>query len=156
MQRRSLLQALGAAGSAVLAAIVGIPSLLAAISPALRRREERWQPVGFVDDFPEGETVEAKVEIPRDDTAHSLRQRLLYVRREQSETIVFSRNCTDLSCPVAWHAGSQCFFCPCHGGIFTRDGTPIHGPPPQPLFRYANRERGGRLEVDLNSVPPMV
>jgi menaquinol-cytochrome c reductase iron-sulfur subunit len=69
--------------------------------------------------------------------------------------VVFSRNCTDASCPVVFDAGSDCFLCPCHGGVFSKDGTPLHGPPPRPLWRYAARVRAGVLEIDLNSLPPM-
>ena len=68
--------------------------------------------------------------------------------------VVFSRVCTDVGCPVTYDRGSACFLGPCHGGIFTQDGTPIHGPPPRPLYRYAARVRDGVLEIDLNSLPP--
>jgi Rieske Fe-S protein len=56
---------------------------------------------------------------------------------------------------VNWDAGSQCFYCPCHGGIFDREGVPMAGPPPEPLYRYTTRVRDGVLEIDARSVPPM-
>ncbi|WP_164102419.1 QcrA and Rieske domain-containing protein [Candidatus Laterigemmans baculatus] len=77
-------------------------------------------------------------------------------RRSAEEVVVFSRSCTDLGCPVTWDPGSHCFLCPCHGGIFAKDGERMAGPPDRPLYRYANRVRDGRLEIDLSSVPPMV
>ena len=157
MNRRTLLQALTSLGGLVVAAVVGVPAAVVAISPALRRdRKQRWQPIGSIDEFPLRQMTEGVVEVPRDDRDASLRRKLVYVYRTEEETIVFSRNCTDLSCPVNWDGGSQCFFCPCHGGIFSKDGDPMAGPPPQPLFRYANRVRRGNLEIDLSSVPPMV
>jgi Rieske Fe-S protein len=70
--------------------------------------------------------------------------------------VVFSRACTDLSCPVRWDPGSQWFFCPCHGGIFDRRGEPRAGPPAVPLHRYQTRIRDGILEVDVFSVPPLI
>jgi menaquinol-cytochrome c reductase iron-sulfur subunit len=149
MNRRSLLHYLTNLGGLMVTAVVGVPSLIAALSPALRRGGgERWQ-------FPLEQMTEGIVEVPRDDSDRSLRRKLVYVYRAAEETIVYSRNCTDLSCPVVWDGGSQCFFCPCHGGIFSKQGAPMAGPPPEPLFRYANRVRGGELEIDLNSVPPM-
>lgn len=156
MNRRTILQALTSLGGLAVAAVVGIPSLVVAISPALRSdRKPRWQSLGPVERFPLDSMTEGVVEVPRGDEDASLREKLVYVHRSAEETIVFSRNCTDLSCPVNWDRGSQCFFCPCHGGIFSKEGNPMAGPPPEPLYRYANRVRQGELEIDLNSIPPM-
>lgn len=157
MNRRRLLEVMLHVGGAAVAAVVAIPALVTMLSPALgRTRGERWQGVGSLADFPIGETRLATVDIPRDDGARSLRQRGVYVwRPAEDEIVVFSRNCTDLSCPVVYDAGSTWFYCPCHGGIFAQDGTPMAGPPPRPLYRYANRVEQGQLQIDLNSVPPM-
>jgi hypothetical protein len=67
------------------------------------------------------------------------RQGVYVWRPTDEEVVVFSRSCTDLGCPVIWDGGSQCFFCPCHGGIFARDGRRMAGPPDRELYRYANR-----------------
>jgi menaquinol-cytochrome c reductase iron-sulfur subunit len=156
MDRRTALNVLIGAGSTAAAAVVGVPALLTGLSPALRRPGEEWQPVGRLDEFPVGGVAPAHVAIPRDDWVKALRVKLVYVwRPSEAEVVVYSRNCTDVSCPVVWDPGSECFLCPCHGGIFLKDGTPIHGPPPRPLYRYANRVRDGVLEIDLNSLPPM-
>lgn len=156
MDRRSLLNVVLAAGGAVASAVVGLPALVAALAPGLRvRRSERWQSLGPTALFPAGEVTEAHAEIPRDDSFQSLRQRLVYVWHSGEGFVVYSRNCTDLSCPVVWDRGSKCFFCPCHGGIFSQTGNPMAGPPPEPLYRYANRVRGEELEIDLSSVPPI-
>jgi menaquinol-cytochrome c reductase iron-sulfur subunit len=96
------------------------------------------------------------VEVPREDWAATLRERGVYVwRRSEQEVVVFARNCTDLSCPVTWDPGSQWFFCPCHGGIFSKDGERMAGPPKRPLYRYTNRIRDGVVEIDLRSLPPI-
>lgn len=96
--------------------------------------------------------------VERGDWARSLDEKGVYVWRKsekEADVVVFSRNCTDLSCPVKFDEGSECFYCPCHGGIFDKQGIPLAGPPSVPLYRYANRVRGGVLEIDLNSLPPM-
>jgi menaquinol-cytochrome c reductase iron-sulfur subunit len=156
ISRRTALNVLIGAGTATVAAVVGVPVLVTGLSPALGRRGQNWQPVGRLDDFPVGGVREGRVPVPRDDWAKGLREKAVYVWRvSPDETVVYSRNCTDVSCPVVFDPGSDCFLCPCHGGIFLKDGTPIHGPPPRPLWRYATRVRDGLLEIDLNSLPPM-
>ena len=107
-----------------------------------------------LDDFPVGAMTRAEVDVPRPDSSRALREKGVYVWRVSGEAIVvFSRNCTDLSCPVTYDPGSECFFCPCHGGIFAKDGERLAGPPNRPLYRYATRIEQGVLEIDLNSVP---
>jgi menaquinol-cytochrome c reductase iron-sulfur subunit len=159
MDRRKLLTILVHTGGMLVAGIVAIPALLMGISPAIQpRRGPTWSPLGPLDDFPAGEMTQAAVEVPRDDWAQSLWEKGVYVWRPADDddgVVVFSRNCTDLSCPVTFDTGSQWFYCPCHGGIFAKDGTPRAGPPKRPLFRYANRVRDGVLEIDLASLPPV-
>lgn len=157
MDRRKFLIRAVNAGGLLIGAILAIPAAITAIAPGLLdRRKESWRPVAALDSFAPGETTRAIVEIERNDWSRSLRKQLIYVRREPSdEVIVFSRNCTDLSCPITWDGGSRTFLCPCHGGIFSREGTPMAGPPKRPLYRFNNRVRDGILEVDVLSVPPM-
>jgi menaquinol-cytochrome c reductase iron-sulfur subunit len=157
MDRRKLLDLLLKGGGAVIAGALAVPAALVALAPALGSRSApRWCRLGKVPDYPVGEVTESQYEVPREDWSGALRTQTVYVwRPAENEIIVFSRNCTDLSCPVNWDSGSQCFFCPCHGGIFARDGAPMAGPPAEPLFRYANRVRGEQLEIDARSVPPM-
>lgn len=158
MNKRKFSKLFVAGSGLVVGGIVGLPVLVNVASPSLRRREgERWQPIGSVDDFTIDKIVKAVVAVPRDDWARSLRERGVFVWREATDRfVVFSRNCTDLGCPITWDPGSGWFFCPCHGGIFAKDGTPRAGPPNIPLYRYASRIREQVLEVDVNSLPPMV
>lgn len=158
MNKRTFSKLVVLGGGASVGVAVGIPAILSALSPSLRRREEpRWQPVGPIDGFPAGKVTEAVVTVPREDWARSLREMGVFVMREEKEEIVvFSRSCTDLGCPITLDSGSGWFFCPCHGGVFSRDGRPQAGPPKIPLYRFDHRIRGGMLEIDLNSVPPMI
>lgn len=157
MDKRKFLKVMVNGAGFITAGLVAIPGLISALSPAwMRRREPRWQPVGPLADFPAGTTRKSIVPVPRDDGARSLRQKGVYVwRPSERDVVVFSRNCTDLSCPVSYDPGSGLFFCPCHGGIFAQNGEPMAGPPSRPLYRYATRLREGVIEIDLNSLPPM-
>jgi Rieske Fe-S protein len=145
------------AGGLVVAGVLGLPAAIAALSPVLRRRPyTRWAAVGRLDDFPAGQVKHANVALDRDDWAYrSLREQGVYVWRphDRDEIVVYARNCTDLSCPVVHDPGSGWFFCPCHGGIFTTEGEPVHGPPRRPLYRYITRVENGVLEIDMRSLP---
>jgi menaquinol-cytochrome c reductase iron-sulfur subunit len=167
ISRRMALNVLIGVGGGAAAAVVGIPVLATGLSPALASHGANWQPVGplaafpiqgvpTADGTPHTGVTAAQVPVPRDDWSKGLRVKAVYVwRPSASEVVAYSRNCTDASCPVVFDAGSDCFLCPCHGGVFLKDGTAIHGPPPRPLDRYATRVTGTNLEIDLNSLPPM-
>lgn len=158
MTRRELLSNLVKGMGLVVAGIVGVPALINAFSPLFERQSgEVWRPLGPVDEFPVGSMNKAIVELPRQrEETRSLREKAVYVWRETAEDIVvFSRSCTDLGCGVIWDPGSEWFYCPCHGGIFSKDGERQEGPPQRPLYRYDNRVQNGVLEIDLNSLPPM-
>ena len=157
MTRRKLLGLLVNGIGVVVAAIVGIPAMISAVSPVIRRDPTPlWVSVGRAEAFPVGSTTRVPVEIPRPDAAQELREKGVYVWRPfEQEFVVFSRNCTHLSCPVLFSPGSRWFYCPCHGGIFAQDGTPMLGPTNTPLYRYALRLRDGVIQIDLNSLPPM-
>lgn len=157
IDRRRRLGVFVGLGSTVVAAFIGIPAAISAFSPVWKhRRGERWRSAGRLDRFSLERVEPAVVQVGRDDWASSLDTKTVYVyRRSADEVIVYSRNCTDLSCPLVFDAGSECFFCPCHGAIFGKEGNPMAGPPKRPLYRYATRLRDGDLEIDLDSLPPM-
>ena len=157
MNRRNILVALMGLGGTMLSGVLMIPALLASLGPALNgRRATRWRSAGPLKAFPIHSVAQAVVKVRRGDWGRSLDAKAVYVwRKSAEEVVVYSRNCTDLSCPVRFDPGSECFFCPCHGGIFAKDGRPLAGPPREPLYRYANRVRDGVLEIDLASLPPM-
>ena len=156
MTRRSFFGLLVTGGAVIVAGIVGIPALLTGLSPALQgRRRPAWRPVGRLEDFPAGEVRQAQLPADRAGWPRSFRRQAVFVwRRSEADLVVFSRSCTDLGCPLDYDAGSACFFCPCHGGIFAQNGERLAGPPNGPMYRYAHRVQGGVLEIDIFSLPP--
>ncbi len=156
MERRNALIALVCGGSAIAGGVVGVPAAIYALSTT-KREGQLWRDIGPVEEFELGRIVPAKVQRDTQATKHQVVEAGIYVwRKTTEEIIVFSRSCTDLGCPVTFDAGSRCFFCPCHGGIFDQHGERMAGPPDRPLYRYANRIQLGILQVDLHSVPPMI
>lgn len=157
MDRRTLLKRLVQGMGLAVASVVGVPAAITTMSPTWRySRDGRWQSLGPLSQFPVGAMTRTAVAAPRDDWARSLRRKGVYVwRPDEQRVVVYSRSCTDLSCPVTWDAGSGVFFCPCHGGMFNREGQVMAGPPSRPLYQYAPRVVRGELWIDLDSLPRM-
>ena len=63
------------------------------------------------------------------------------------EFVAMSNVCTHLGCRVRWIADEQQFFCPCHNGVFDKDGTVLAGPPPRPLDRYEVKVEDGQIFI---------
>ena len=77
-----------------------------------------------------------------------------WLRREtEKEFIAFSANCTHLGCPVRWEADAELFMCPCHGGVYYKDGTVAAGPPPKHLTQYEVRVYKGEVQIKTAPLP---
>ncbi|XWN52576.1 ubiquinol-cytochrome c reductase iron-sulfur subunit [Anoxybacillus flavithermus] len=59
---------------------------------------------------------------------------------ENGDIVALSPICTHLGCTVNWNGDKNNpnrFFCPCHYGLYEKDGTNVpNTPPPAPLHRY--------------------
>ena len=155
MNRRTVSGLLVAGCSAVIAGTVGIPVLISGISPALRTRRQSWRPVGNLSSFPMGKVSRGVISADRDAWPRAVGEHMVFVwRRSEADLVVFSRNCTDLGCPLEHEPGSGCFLCPCHGGIFAADGHRLAGPVQTSMHRYSHRIRDEILEIDIASLPP--
>ena len=77
-------------------------------------------------------------------------QKILVLKTDQG-VAAFSRRCTDLGCLVSWSRERQQFLCPCHQGVYDKNGTNIAGPPPRPLDRFEVIKRGEQLYVNVQS-----
>lgn len=66
--------------------------------------------------------------------------------------IALSSTCPHLGCQVHWEQANNRFFCPCHNGVFTPEGTGIGGPPGdagQSLPRYPLKIENGLLYIEV-------
>jgi menaquinol-cytochrome c reductase iron-sulfur subunit len=149
--RRKIMKGIIVLIGALTGLLLGLPVIGNILSPILKRdrkRSEVWRKIGPISQFPQGEMKSVVVS--------GVLDKGLYVwHKLPGEFVVFSRSCTDLGCPVKWDTGSECFFCPCHGGIFSKEGERMAGPPKLPLYRYQFRLNGSQLEINLSSVPIM-
>lgn len=155
VSRRKFLARLSISLGGVCAAILGVPLVGFVVAPLFRKAPEAWRDVGRADDFEIGKTVEVSFEDPSPLPWAGVTARAgAWLRREsENDFIAFSVHCTHLGCPVRWMPGAELFLCPCHGGVYYKDGSVAAGPPPRPLFRHDVRIVGGRVLLKTAPIP---
>ena len=153
--RRRFLGRLSIALSGLIATATAVPVIGFLLSPLTRKSPRVWRPVGPVDAFAVGRTVNVTFEdaspLPwAGVTAHTA----AWLRRDAAEHFTaFTVHCTHLGCPVRWVADAELFLCPCHGGVYDADGTVAAGPPPRTLPQYPVRVRNGEVEILTSPIP---
>ncbi len=155
LQRRRFLSRVSVALSAAAGAIVGVPVVGFLVAPLLRRPPREWRAVGRVDAFTIGSTVSVTFDdaSPLPWSGVTARTAAWLRRDDAAGFTAFAVNCTHLGCPVRWFENAELFLCPCHGGVFNRDGSVAAGPPPKPLTRYPVRVRAGQVEIQTTPTP---
>jgi menaquinol-cytochrome c reductase iron-sulfur subunit len=146
-RRTFLAQGIGAS-IAFLAALIGIPAIGAAVGPALKRTDSSWVELGKASSFPEGvpTSVEFGLSI-KDGWIQTTETKAVWVLRDQNKYTVYNGRCTHLGCAYHWDAAKAQFLCPCHGGVFSKEGTVLGGPPPRSLDPMPTRVQGDTLQV---------
>jgi menaquinol-cytochrome c reductase iron-sulfur subunit len=155
LTRRGFFSRLSLALGGVCAAILAVPLVGFVISPLFEKVKQSWVPVGKIDDFEIGKTVNVPFPDPSPlPWAGITAKGAAWLRRDsQDKFIAFSVNCSHMGCPVRWLQDAELFMCPCHGGIYYKDGTVAAGPPPRPLVRYEVRVINGRVEIKATAIP---
>lgn len=69
------------------------------------------------------------------------------LRRADRDVVAFDTHCTHLGCPLAYVEGARRFLCPCHGGVFDREGNAVSGPPPRPMYQLQTRLDGDQVLI---------
>jgi menaquinol-cytochrome c reductase iron-sulfur subunit len=153
--RRTFMSRMSLTLAGVCAGVIGIPVVGFVLAPVFRKAAGAWRTVGTVNGFKIGETVSVTFEDPSPlPWAGVTARAAAWLRRENEDTFTaFSAHCTHLGCPVRWMPGADLFLCPCHGGVYYRDGTVAAGPPPHPLFHYEVRVLEGDVQIKASAIP---
>ncbi len=134
----------------LISAGLGIPAIAYLIGPALRSQAlEEWIALGS--------TTKVELGTPTLFRARVQRQTGWIVNEEELSVYVLTENgqeftamsniCTHLGCRVRWIADREQFYCPCHNGVFDKDGGVVSGPPPRPLDRFETRVENGQIFI---------
>lgn len=156
-ERRKILARLSIGLGCIGAALIGAPVAGFLLGPLFESVARKWRAVGAADAFQKGKTIEVKFEDASSVAwAGVTGQTGAWLRREDDgEFVAFAINCTHLGCPVRWLEQAELFMCPCHGGVYYKDGMVAAGPPPRPLTRYPVRVNQGQVEI-LTTPTPIV
>ena len=133
---------------AFISSVLGIPILGHLLSPALKRTSAEWNQLGPLQDFTTGLPQQvAFTRFRRDGWIERPENLAVWVLRvSEAEVVVYNGHCTHLGCAYSWvtevkHVDH--FFCPCHDGVYARDGTVLGGPPPRPLDQLETKVEAG-------------
>ncbi len=154
--RRRFMTASAHTAGGIATAAFTLPALGMAFGPVFEKEQVRWEAVGPTEDFPDdtyiprtitlspgiGEVGKSTVYVRRyNDTIDS------EVKDEYNDYVAITSRCMHLGCPVRYVEASERFICPCHGGVYDREGKVSGGPPVRPLDRFYTRVRDGIVEV---------
>ena len=155
VSRRQFLNRLCIGLGSLGALLLGVPVIGFLLAPLFQKLPNVWRPVGAVDNFRIGETVEVSfVDASPLPWAGVTAKTAAWLRRESADTFTaISVNCTHLGCPVRWLPDARLFMCPCHGGVYYPDGKVAAGPPPKALARYPVRINNGQVEILTSAIP---
>ena len=155
ISRRHFLMKVGLGLGSVAAAAVAIPVIGALLAPLLENKQRVWRSVGKLDDFKIGGTSLVKFinADPKPYAGVTAKTAAWLRRNSENQFTAFSVNCTHLGCPVRWEQEAQLFMCPCHGGVYYKDGSVAAGPPPKELTQYAVRIYNGEVQILTSPLP---
>lgn len=136
-------------------AVVAVPFFASLLGPLLEKTREVWRTLGPLHKFEVGKTVLVSYQDadPKKWAGTTAKTAAWVRRKSESEFEAFTVNCTHLGCPVRWVEGSELFLCPCHGGVYYKDGTVASGPPPKSLPQYKVRINNGHVEILTHPIP---
>ncbi len=133
----------------LMTAAVGLPMVGFIFKPLFKSLPPVWRSVGPVNSFKISETVAVTfLQASPLPWAGVTAKTAAWLRRESVDSFTaFSISCTHLGCPVRWRPEAQLFMCPCHGGVYYKNGEVAAGPPPLPLPRYPVRVVKDQVEI---------
>lgn len=129
---------------------MGIPAIAYIIGPALSRNQvQEWIRLGPISKIELNIPTLFKFVIQRK-TGWIVNEEEIsvYVLTDNGrDFIAMSNICSHLGCRVRWISDQEIYFCPCHNGVFDKEGAVESGPPPGPLDRYELKVEDDQLFI---------
>ena len=148
--RRTFLKWASTVSALLASVLVGMPSVLAFLSPSIRKKieGEEWIKLGEADLF--DLDVPTKVAFVRTILDAWVENRVLrnvwVFTQDDEQFTVYNGRCTHLGCGYGYEKVTGHFKCPCHEGVFdVKTGAVLAGPPPRALDKLAVKVVDGDL-----------
>jgi menaquinol-cytochrome c reductase iron-sulfur subunit len=161
ISRRTFLNYMLTGTGGFLAAGMMVPMARFALDPALKTDagDSTMVPVTAVDEITnEPQRFDFKVKVV--DGWYKTESSLsAWVYKEGDEIIALSPICKHLGCTVKWNtepAHPDMFYCPCHAGLYEKNGNNVPNTPPiAPLDVYASEVKEGKLYLGKPAPNPI-
>jgi len=149
LDRRDFMKATIVSIGGIIGAAIGIPAIPYIIGPAQKQDAADWIRLGAVSKVELNVPTLFKLTLEtQTGWVNSEEEFSVYVLTENGQDYtVMSNVCTHLGCRVRWIPEQGEFFCPCHNGVFAKDGTVVDGPPPRPLDKFEYKVEDGSIFV---------
>jgi Rieske Fe-S protein len=150
ISRRGFAGGVVALVGAIMSAVVGLPAIGYVVSPALKKGGgDEWITLGPASTIQPGVPTPFTFSLMREVAWRRARiNRTVYAVTEDGVNYtVFSDACTHLSCKVHWEEQRSAFVCPCHDGVFDKQGDVVSGPAPEPLHRFQAQVENDQLMI---------
>lgn len=137
--RRNFLAAAVVGIGGLLSVLMGLPAILYVVEPALKKEESGgWLRIASTSKVPIGvPSLFSLVVEKQTGWITNQEEIMVYIYTEDGRNYAAMSNvCTHLACRVRWIDERQEFFCPCHNGVYDKQGKVLAGPPPRPLDRF--------------------
>jgi menaquinol-cytochrome c reductase iron-sulfur subunit len=147
--RRDFMRAAVFGIGGLITAALGLPAVAYIVGPALKKASDLWIRLGAISkvelESPTLFKTTVETETGWINTEEEISAYVLTTNGQDFE--VLSNVCTHLGCRVRWIAEDDRFYCPCHNGVFARDGSVVSGPPPRALDRFESKVEDGILYI---------
>jgi len=147
--RRDFMKTAIAAIGGIIGAAIGLPVIPYIIGPAQQNEDEGWIRLGSISKVEMNVPTLFKTTLETQTGWVSSEEEFsVYVLTENGQDYsVMSNVCTHLGCRVRWIPEQSEFFCPCHNGVFAKDGSVVDGPPPRSLDKFDSKVEDGVIFV---------
>jgi menaquinol-cytochrome c reductase iron-sulfur subunit len=128
----------------------GIPAIGYILTPALAKGQtQQWIQLGSTSKIELGKPTLFKFKVSRQTGWITNEEELsVYILTEDGrEFAAMSNVCTHLGCRIRWITDQNQYVCPCHNGVFDKNGNVVSGPPPRSLDTYQTKVENDQLFI---------
>ncbi len=151
-RRKFLTAGIGVISGTIIVGLGGA-AMVSIAAPAITNKQQgKWVSAGNIAELPPGQFSQVNLTYDaKDGWMDGKFKMLAYVKVEGENISAFSATCSHLGCNVNYDESTGGFKCPCHTGMYDKNGKNVSGPPPHPLKKLEAKIEDGKLMV--NTLP---